>query len=179
VVSLPTVLHAQLTNLYVTLVNYHSQPAFHIFYIPTRNPYITDLPHGLPTLLLASTLPSLCMDGLLFLYNLYSICITNTSFLFTLLHLLDHPTVLILSINSILHGQPTFRIIFILHAPSTLRISAFYMDSLYFTLTLRITAVLYKYPTLLIPSALFPCYMTSLTVQYQIAFKIKSSRAVS
>ena len=41
-------------------------------------------------------------------------------------------------------------------------LSFFYMDSLYFTFTLRITAVLYKQPTLHVPSGLSPCYMTSL-----------------
>jgi len=58
-------------------------------------------------------------------------------------------------------------------------LTAFYMDSLYFTFTLRIAAVLYEHPALHIPSALSQCYMTSLMVEYEIAFKIKSSRAVS
>jgi len=64
------------------------------------------------------------MDGLLFLHNFYSVRTTNTlSLLFTLLpfSLLSYST-FTLNINSVLHGQPTFRIIFILRAQPTLRI---------------------------------------------------------
>jgi len=57
-------------------------------------------------------------------------------------------------------------------------LSAFYMDSPYFTFTLRITAVLYKHATLHIPSTLTPCTMISLMVQYQNVFRIKCSSAV-
>ena len=58
-------------------------------------------------------------------------------------------------------------------------LTAIYMDILYFTFNLRITAVLYKHPTLHVPSDLSSCYMTSLMVQYEIVFKIKSSPVVS
>ena len=69
------VLHAQPTNLYVTLVNYRSQSLFRIISISrvTRK------------LILPSTLPSFCMNCLLFLHNHHFTCITNTQLLSTLL----------------------------------------------------------------------------------------------
>jgi len=127
------------------------------------------------------TQTSFCMDALHFLHNLYSIAqpiLHQYSLHYCFLH--DHPTVHLPStltpfyMDVLLSVLSPFYMCNILYA-----LSAFYMDSLYFTFTLRITAVLYIQPKLHIPSAKSTCYMTSLMVEYQIAFKIKSSRAVS
>ena len=91
----------------------------------------------------------------------------------------DHPTVHLPSISTpfcmdnLLSALSSFCKHNLLYA-----LSAFYMDSLYFTFTLRTAAVLCKHPTLHIPSALSPCYMTNLLVQYQKFFKIKTISAL-
>ena len=68
-----------------------------------------------------------------------------------------------LDIKSVLHGRPTIHTIFILHVQPTLHIISISAWTAYtLTSTLHITTILYKHPTLRLPSALTQFYTNSL-----------------
>jgi len=93
-----------------------------------------------------------------YMHNLYFIIVF---YITALLH--DHPTVHLPSIltpfyiDGVLSELSSFCMHNLFYA-----YLHHYIDSLYFTFKLRITAVLYKYHTLHLPSVLALCYMTTL-----------------
>ena len=113
----PFYIHDPLICALSWLITIHNLLSIYNLY-STLNPYITDLPNGLPTLNFPSTLPSFCMDGLLF--YIISILCKQLIINYSLHHSFAKRTSYItfaLNITFVLHGRPTFfYIMFILYA---------------------------------------------------------------